>query len=104
MRGLTVARPVRVESVTHVGKEVIVDATGTPEGLTAEELFGTAQVEYHDRHASLEVLRGRVRDFGIRKAARSARLSVRAGRNFVQGKTQAHPSTLRRIRAALTVN
>lgn len=100
MRGFTTARPVRVEFVTHVGKEIIVDPTDTGEGLSAEELFGTTQVEYHDRRASLEELRERVKAFGIRKTASKARVSVRAVRNFVRGKTHPHPSTLRRLREA----
>lgn len=100
MRGFTTARPVRVESITHVGKEIIVDPTDTAEGLTAEELFGTAQTEYHDERASLDGLRERVKAFGIRKTAQKARMSVRPVRNFVHGKTHPHPSTLRRMREA----
>jgi len=35
MRGLTIPRPVRVDSIVLIGKEVIVDPTDTDEGLTA---------------------------------------------------------------------
>jgi hypothetical protein len=42
MRGLTIPRPVRVESVTKIGKEVVVDPTDTDEGLTAEMMSATS--------------------------------------------------------------
>jgi len=48
MRGFTIPRPVRIASVTHVGKEIIVDPTDTTEGLTAELLGATTVVEYRN--------------------------------------------------------
>jgi hypothetical protein len=42
MRCLTIPRPVRVKSIDHIGKEVTVDPTDTPEELTAEQLNATA--------------------------------------------------------------
>lgn len=101
MRGFTTARPVCVASVTHVGKEIIVDPTDTAEGLTAEELFGSAQIEYYDERRSLDDLRKRVKAFGIRETARKARVSLQTVHNFVHGKTHPHPATLRKLRAAM---
>jgi hypothetical protein len=49
MRGLTIPRPVHVTSIEHMGKEVIVDPTDTPEELTAEQLSATDPVIYHPR-------------------------------------------------------
>ena len=45
-RELTISRPVRVESKTFIGKEVIVDPTDTNEGLTAEQLSATSALVY----------------------------------------------------------
>jgi hypothetical protein len=61
MRGLTIARPIRVESVTLIGKEVIVDPTDNDEGLTAEMLSETSTIEYVNPGEGLDVLRARGR-------------------------------------------
>ncbi len=66
MRGLTIPRPVQVEWITAIGKEVIVDPTDTEEGLTAEMLSETSVVEYHDPAERLDRLRGAVRGPGSR--------------------------------------
>jgi hypothetical protein len=57
MRGVTIPRPVRVESVGHMGKEVIVDPTDTPEELTGEQLNATDPVIYRDARRELDGLR-----------------------------------------------
>jgi len=101
MRGFTIARPVRVASVTHVGKEIIVDPTDTAEGLTAEELFGSTQLEYRDKRASLDDLRERVKAFGIRRIARSTRLRTQTIVDFVRGKAIPRDSTVGRLLRAL---
>jgi len=52
-----VPRPVRVESKTAIGKEVIVDPTDTTEGLAAEMLSETEVLVYENAIKGLEVLR-----------------------------------------------
>jgi hypothetical protein len=61
MRGLTISRPVHVTSVEHMGKEVIVDPTDTPEELTAEQLSATDPVIYRPAKAAYDALRIRIR-------------------------------------------
>ena len=63
--GLTIARAVRVKSVTSIGKEVIVDPTDSDEGLTAEMLSETSTIEYANPGEALDALRARVREAGI---------------------------------------
>ena len=57
MRGLTIPRPVHVTSIEHMGKEVIVDPTDTPEELTAEQLSATDPVIYRDARKMYDALR-----------------------------------------------
>lgn len=75
MRGLTIPRPVHVASIEHMGKEVIVDPTDTPEELTAEQLSATDPVIYRDAHKTYDALRARVRAAAISRAAREAQVS-----------------------------
>jgi hypothetical protein len=63
------ARPVRVEWITAIGKEVIVDPTDTDEGLTAEMLSETSVLEYHDPAERLDQLRAAVRVAGGKPVA-----------------------------------
>ena len=101
MRGLTIPRPVRVELIILIGKEVIVDPTDTDEGLTAEMLSETSVVEYHDPAENLEALRSAVRMAGIKPIARATGLSTRHLREFVNKKTTPLVSTIGKIESAL---
>jgi DNA-binding phage protein len=101
MRGLTMPRPVRVESVILIGKEVIVDPTDTDEGLTAEMLSETKTLEYQDPAEWLEALRAAVRDRGVKRVAREARIDESQVRRFVNQQTTPHTSTIISIAAAL---
>ena len=101
MRGLTIPRPVRVEWITAIGKEVIVDPTDTDEGLTAEMLSETSVVEYRDPAERLDALREAVQAAGIKIVARETGLSPRHLREFVNHKSTPPGSTIAKIEAAL---
>jgi len=73
MRGLTMPRPVHVTSIEHMGKEVIVDPTDTPEELAAEQLSATDPLIYRDAHKTHDALRARIRAAGISVVARKPR-------------------------------
>jgi len=101
MRGFTIPRPVRVASVTHIGKELIADPTDTSEGLTAELLDATRPAKYRGPDERFEVLRTLIRTVGVSFAARIAGVSRSQIKAFVnQGKTP-RASTIRKLEAAL---
>ena len=101
MRGLTIPRPVRVTSIEHMGKEIIVDPTDTPEELTAEQLSATDPVIYRDSRKKYDALRTRVRAAGISRVAREAKVSRSVAKAFVNQQTVPHPPTIAKIEAAL---
>jgi DNA-binding phage protein len=101
MRGLTIPRPVRVESVTLIGKEVIVDPTEIAEGLTAEMLSETSTVEYVDPREALDMLRARVREAGIKAVSRESGLSRRHVQEFLNEGAVPHAETIAELEAAL---
>ena len=101
MRGLTMPRPVRVEHITLIGKEVIVDPTDTDEGLTAEMLNETKVVEYDDPAERLDALRAAVKARGIKPVAREAGVDERHIRRFLNRHTHPRLSTIAKIEAAL---
>jgi hypothetical protein len=103
MRGLTIARPVRVESVTPIGKEVIVDPTDIDEGLTAEMLGGTEVLEYVDPGLAFDALRAQVAKVGIRAASVQAKLSRRHVQEFVNGQTAPHSETIAKLEEAVRI-
>lgn len=94
-------RPVRVERITAIGKEVIVDPTDTDEGLTAEMLSETNVLEYHDPAERLEQLHAAVREARVKTVARESGLSPRHLREFVNNKTTPLDPTIVKIEAAL---
>lgn len=102
MRGLTIARPVRVESVTLIGKEVIVDPTDSDEALTAEMLSETSMIKYVNPAEALDVLRARVREAGIKAVSRESGLSRRHVQEFVNAGSTPQPETIARLEAALS--
>jgi DNA-binding phage protein len=101
MRGLTIARPVRVEFVTPIGKEVIVDPTDTDEGLTAEMLSATAVLEYQDPNKRLEQLRAKIRQIGLSVVARESGVSRSQIKAFLNQGTTPHRSTITQLTAAV---
>ncbi len=101
MRGLTIARPVRVESVTSIGKEVIVDPTDSDEGLTAEMLSETSTIEYADPREALDALRARVREAGIKAISRESGLSRRHVQKFVNEGTVPQANTISKLENVL---
>jgi len=101
MRGLTIARPVRVESIVLIGKEVVVDPTDTDEGLTAEILSETEVVAYHDPGEHLAQLRAGVKARGVKPVAREAQLDERQVRRFANDGIVPRRSTLYAIAGAL---
>lgn len=101
MRGFTIPRPVRVASVTHVGKEIIVDPTDTGEGLTAELLDATSVVEYRDPGEQLDALRAKIKAIGISSAARASGISRSQIKAFVNQGKMPHASTVRKLEASL---
>jgi hypothetical protein len=101
-RGLLIPRPVRVEHVTPIGKEVIVDPTDTDEGLTAEMLGATEVLEYENLSDRVDALRVRIRAFGDNKQlARESGLSARALRAIVNQGALPRKSTIEKLEAAL---
>ena len=87
--------------ISHLGKEVIVDPTDTPEELTAEQLSATDPVIYRDESKTLDPLRARIRAAGISNVTRTAGMSRSQVKAIVNRGAQPQPSTLARIEAAL---
>jgi hypothetical protein len=96
-RGLLIPRPVRVESKTAIGKEVVVDPTDTDEGLTAEMLSATEVLEYEDLSERLDALRAKVRVGGVKPIARASGVSRSKVQAFVNQGATPHESTLLRL-------
>jgi hypothetical protein len=101
MRGLTIARPVRVESVISIGKEVIVDPTDSDEGLTAEVISETSTIEYINPGEALDALRARVREAGIKAVSRESRLSRRNVQEFLNAGAVPQTETIAKLENAL---
>jgi hypothetical protein len=102
MRGVTIARPVRVKSVTYIGKEVTVDPTDTDEAFTAEMLSATNVQEYHDPNERLDGLRAEILEEGVAKfVARNPDISRSQVYAFVNQGTTPHESTIEKLEAAL---
>ncbi len=101
MRGVTVPRPVRVESKTAIGKEVIVDPTDTGEGFTAEQLSATPVQEYHNPNDRLDALRAKIKATGIKAIARASGVSRSKLQAFVNQGAMPQRSTIKNLEAAL---
>ncbi len=102
-RELLIPRPVRVEQVTPIGKEVIVDPTDTDEGLTAEMLGATEVLEYHDQGERLDSLRVQITevDESLAAVAREAKIDRRTLQRFVNQGVTLHGSTIDKLEAAV---
>jgi hypothetical protein len=101
MRGMTIPRPVHVESVTHIGKEVTVDPTDTDEDFTAEMLSATNVQKYHNPSDKLNTLRAKVKAFGINPTSRVSDITRRVLQAFVNQGTTPHRSTIEKLETAL---
>jgi DNA-binding phage protein len=102
-RGLLIPRPVRVEHVTPIGKEVIVDPTDTDEGLTAEMFGATEVLEYHDQGERLESLRAQIMEApeSLAAIAREAKIDRRTLQRSVNQGVILHESTIDKLEAAV---
>ncbi len=94
--GLLIARPVRVEHITPIGKEVIVDPTDTDEGLTAEMLGATEVLEYHYQGERLDALRVQITETpeSLAAIAREAKIDRRTLQRFVNQGVTLHKPTI----------
>jgi hypothetical protein len=103
MRGYSISRPVRVEEVTPMGKEVIVDPTDTDEGLTAEMLSMTEVLEYHNQRERLDALRAQMTasNESLATIARKGRIDRRTLQRFVYQGATLHCSTIEKLKTAL---
>lgn len=90
-----------VTSIEHMGKEVIVDPTDTPEELTAEQLSATDPVIYRNAGEAHDALRARIRGVGISQVAREAKCSRSIVKAFVNSGTTPRASTVDKIQSAL---
>jgi len=102
MRGVTIARPVHVTMVHHMGKEVIVDPTDTPEDLTAQLLEATDPVIYRDEEMALESLRDKIKRVGVKVAARISGVSRRSIQMFVNRGAKPQTATITKLEQALS--
>jgi hypothetical protein len=101
MRGVTLPRPVRVEKITLIGKEVIVDPTDSDEGLTAEMLSETTVVEYQDPGERRAALRSAIRKVRVKAVSRESGVSLRPIQAFINDGTTPHPSTIVKLETAV---
>jgi hypothetical protein len=99
--GLAIPRPVHVTSIEHIGKEVIVDPTDSPEELTAEQLNATYSLIYRDAHTLCDSLRAGVRAASISVVAREAKVSQSVVKAFVNQATTPQAATTVKLEAAL---
>jgi DNA-binding phage protein len=94
-------RPVNVETIEHMGKEVIVDPTDTSEDLTVELLNATDPTIYRNANKTYEKLRARIRAVGVSTVARLAKISRSVVQAFVNQGTVPRAATIAKIEAAL---
>jgi hypothetical protein len=99
---LTIPRPVDVETIEHMGKEVIVDPTDTSEDLTAELLNATDPVIYRNANKGHDELRARIRTAGVSAVARLAKISRSVVQAFVNQGTVPQRATIEKIKATLS--
>jgi hypothetical protein len=102
-RGLTIPRPVHVTKVLHMGKEVIVDPSDTPEELTVEQLYATDPLIYRGEDEELDILRAEVRAIGVNAVSRAAGVARSRVQAFVNEGATPQPETVEKIRAAIEV-
>ncbi len=100
-RGLLIPRPVRVETKTAIGKEVIVDPADANENLTAEMLSATEVLIYENATKRLDALRAKIRAAGIKLVARASGVSRSQLQAIVNGGKTPHKATIARLEATL---
>jgi DNA-binding phage protein len=101
MRGATIARPVRVQSVTRIGKELTADPTDTNEDYTAEMLSASEVLRYVDPQDRFEPLRAAIRKAGVKAVARLSGLARSQLQRFVNRGSQPNASTVAKIETSL---
>jgi hypothetical protein len=101
MRGVTIARPVRVEKVTHIGKELVVDPTDTAEEQTAEQLNATNVLQYHNEGERREKLRVAIKRIGIAAVSRKSTVSTSHVQAFVNQGSRSSPTTIQKLETAV---
>jgi hypothetical protein len=101
MLGLTIPRPVHVNTIEHIGKEVIVDPTGVSEDLTAEQLNASDPILYRNQADALDSMRLQIRAIGVSRFARAANVSRSIVKAFVNRRTTPTRATLAKFRRPL---
>src|SRR5580698_7476931 len=92
MHDATIARPVRVGSITRIGKELTADPTDTNGDYTAEMLCTSDVLRYIDPQDRFEPLRAPIRNAGIKAVARLSGVS----RSQLQAHRESEGDTERR--------
>lgn len=90
-----------VETVEHMGKEVVVDPTDTSEELTTELLNATDPVIYRNASEACERLRARIHAAGVSTVTRVAKVSRSSVQAFVNQGTVPQRATIAKIEAAV---
>jgi transcriptional regulator with XRE-family HTH domain len=103
MHGATIARPVRVDSITRIGKELTADPTDTNEDYTAEMLSASDVLRYVDPQERFQPLRAAIRKAGIKAIARLCGVSRSQLQAIVNQNAAPNPTTLAKIEEALRV-
>jgi hypothetical protein len=101
MRGVTLARPVQVQSVSRIGKELTADPTDTTEDFTAEMLSASEIVRYDDPQDRFEPLRAAIRKAGIKGVARVSGVSRSQLQAIVNQGAMPSEASIAKIEAAL---
>jgi DNA-binding phage protein len=100
-RGFLIPRPVRVETKTAIGKEVIVDPTDANEDLTAEMLSATEVLVYENATKRLHALQAKIRAVGIKSVARASGVSRSEIQAIINAGSVPHESTIARLEYVL---
>lgn len=101
MRGTTTPRPVRVESVTPIGKLLIVDPTDMDEDFTAQMLSATDVLEYRSAQEKLEAFRAAVKAAGIKRIARISGVPRSQFQTFVNRGSSLNTANITKVEGAL---
>jgi DNA-binding phage protein len=101
MHGVTIARPVYVQSVTRKGKELTADPTDANEDYTAEMLSASDVVQYIDPQERFEPLRAAIRKAGIKAVARLRGVSRSQLQAIVNQRAIPNATSIAKIETAL---
>jgi transcriptional regulator with XRE-family HTH domain len=101
MHDATIARPVRVGSITRLGKELTADPTDTNGDYAAEILCTSDVLRYIDPQDRFEPLRAPIRNAGIKAVARLSGVSRSQLQAIVNQKAIPSAATIAKIEAVL---